>query len=200
LIQEAVSIDSLLPLLSDAPVIAAVRAPEQLQKACDARARVIFLLCGDLFTLPKMVETIRDAGKIPFVHLDLLDGVGRDAGGVRWVAHAVKPYGVLSTRVPLLKMASEQNVRTVLRMFLVDSSSVETGARMAKSAVDMVEIMPGLVTRAIAALNVRINRPIIAGGMIERAADVERALKAGAVAVSTSEPSLWTWERREENG
>ena len=190
----------MLAPLFDSPVIAAVRAPELLRRACDSRVRLVFLLGGDLFTLPELVQTIRDAGKVPFVHMDLLDGIGRDAAGVRWIAEVARPDGVLSTRVPLLKMAAGQGLQTILRMFLVDSSSVETGTRLAKSQVDMIEIMPGLVTRAIAALCGRVERPIIAGGMMERAIDVERALAAGAVAVSTSEPSLWMWERPERDG
>jgi len=190
----------LLSTLREAPVIAAVRTPEQLRQACGSKARVVFLLGGDLFTLPELVQTVREAGKIPFVHMDLLDGVARDAAGVQWIAKVARPAGVLSTRAPMLKMAAEQGMRTVLRMFLVDSSSVETGARMAKSPADLVEIMPGLVTRAIARLSGRIEKPIIAGGMMERAVDVERAIAAGAVAVSTSERALWMWERREEHG
>lgn len=187
-------------MLRAAPVIAAVRTPEQLRQACDSQVSVVFMLGGDLFTLPDFVQTAREAGKVSFVHMDLLDGVGRDAAGIRWISKVARPEGVLSTRVPMLKIAAEQGLRTVLRMFLVDSSSVETGVRMAKSSVDLVEIMPGLVTRAIARLCSRIDRPIIAGGMMERAIDAERALAAGAVAVSTSERMLWMWKGRENDG
>ncbi len=180
-----------------APVIAAVRGREQLLRAMDAPVRAIFLLGGDLFTLPEWVRMATDAGKLPFVHMDLVEGIGRDAAAVRWVARTIRPTGVLSTRGPLLKVASEEGLRTVLRIFLVDSSSMETGVRMVKTASpDLVEVMPGLVTRAIARLRERIAPPVIAGGMLENKRDVEAALTAGALAASTSSEVLWTWEGR----
>ena len=56
---------------------------------------------------------------------------------------------------------------------------------------DMVELMPGLVTKAISAVSGKLSVPVIAGGMITEADEVAGALKAGALAVSTSDPVLW---------
>lgn len=191
----------MIAALRDAPVIAAVRTREQLLRACETRVRAVFMLSGDLFTLPDLMRVARNMGKLAFVHLDLLEGISRDAAGVRWIARVAKPAGVLSTRGALLRAAADEGLRTVLRIFLVDSSSLETGVRMAKaSSPDLVEVMPGLVTRAIDQLRGRIEQPIIAGGMLERVIDVERALMAGAVAASTSGESLWMWEKRGEHG
>lgn len=181
--------------LRGAPVIAAVRGRDQLLSAAQSPVRFIFLLGGDLFTLPELVKTAQEAGKLPFVHLDLVDGLSRDAAAVRWIARVAKPCGVLSTRGPLLRAAAEEGLRTVLRIFLVDSSSLETGVRMVKSCgPDLVEVMPGLVTRAITGLKHKIEPPVIAGGMMERAQDVSAALAAGVLAVSTSRQALWTKE------
>lgn len=33
--------------------------------------------------------------------------------------------------------------------------------------------------------------PVIAGGLIKEESDIEQAIKAGAVAVTTSNPKLW---------
>lgn len=173
-------------------MIAATRTREQLLRACDSQVRVVFLLSGDLFSLPDAVQMVKNVGKLVFVHLDLLEGVSRDAAGVRWIARVAQPTGVLSTRGSLLRMAADEGMHTILRIFLVDSSSLETGVRMVKSASpDFVEVMPALVTRAIAQMRKKITQPIIAGGMLNRVIDVERALEAGAVAASTSGESLW---------
>ena len=127
-----------------------------------------------------------DAGKLAFVHMDLVEGFAHDAAGVRWLARAVRPTGVLSTRAPLLRAASEDGLLTVLRIFMVDSSSLATGVRMAKSCEPtLIEVMPGLATRAIARLSRSVAQPVLA-------ADVEAALQAGALAASTSSRALWT--------
>ncbi len=179
------------------PVIAAVRDREQFLRAVCSPVQVIFFLGGDLFTLPEWVATAMGKGKLPFIHMDLVDGIGKDNAAVRWVARTFRPAGVLSTRGPLIKTASDEGLCTVLRMFLVDSSSMETGIRMVKaSSPDFVEVMPGLVTRAIARLGQRIMSPVIAGGMLENEKDVEAALASGAIAASTSSEDLWAWEGR----
>lgn len=184
-------------ILSKAPVVAAVRDREQLLRAVLSPVRVIFFLGGDLFTLPEWVQIAIEKGKLPFVHMDLVDGIGRDNAAVHWIARTIRPTGVLSTRGPLIKTAADEGLRTVLRMFLVDSSSMETGVRMVKASnPDFVEVMPGLVTRAITRLGQRILPPVIAGGMLENVKDVEAALASGAIAASTSSEALWTWQGR----
>ena len=52
--------------------------------------------------------------------------------------------------------------------------------------------MPGIIPRAISELKEKIAPPIIAGGMITQKSDVIQALKAGAIAVSTSKRELWS--------
>jgi len=181
-----------MAVLRLAPIIAAVRGPEQLALALQSNVRMVFLLGADMFTLPEMTQRALAAGKQVFVHMDLMEGVSRDAAGIRWIARAAAPTGVLSTRPQLLRVATEEGMRTVLRIFLVDASSMETGVRMVKTcAPDLVEVMPGLVTRAIRQLGGRIAPPVIAGGMLERMKDVQAVLEAGALAASTSSEALW---------
>lgn len=186
------STPSIVPALRQSPVIAAVRRREQLDRALACPVRVVFLLGGDPGTLPEWVRRAREAERLVFVHMDLVEGFGHDAAGVKWLAKAARPTGVLSTRAPLLRFAADEGLDTVLRMFLVDSSSLSTGARMAKScAPTLIEVMPGLVTRVIGRLSESVATPVIAGGMLEEKSDVEAALRAGALAASTSSEALW---------
>ena len=184
-----------MQLLKEAPVIAAVRTREQLLRACSADAAFVFILFGDLFTLPELVQQVQQTQKKAFVHMDFLEGIGKDAAGVRWIARIAKPAGVLSTKGQLLRFAAEEKMKTVLRMFLVDSASVEKAVRMAKSSsADLVEIMPGLLPHAIRWMREQIAQPIIAGGMLARDKDVEKVLQAGALGASTSIEALWGWK------
>ena len=59
------------------------------------------------------------------------------------------------------------------------------------SHADMVEIMPGVVGKVIAALKECISVPVIAGGLIETREEVDAALASGAAAVSTGKAELW---------
>jgi glycerol uptake operon antiterminator len=66
-----------------------------------------------------------------------------------------------------------------------------------KAAPDAVEVLPGVILPTIAQeLAARgALPPLIAGGLIRTAAQVEAVLAAGAVAVSTSQSSLWGYRR-----
>jgi len=194
---EGCAIEPAFDALRDGPIIAAVRDVAALDRALASPVRIVFLLGGDVFGLPSQVQRAQRAGKRVYVHLDLVDGFSRAAAGVRMAARLLRPNGILSTRAPLVRAASEEGLHTVLRIFMVDSSSYETGERMIKSGnPGMIEVMPGLVSRAILRLRARIAQPVIAGGMMEDAQDVRAALNAGAAAVSTSSEALWQsdWE------
>ena len=190
---------NIIPTLTQSPIIAAVRTPSQLSRALLTPVQVIFLLGGDPDTLPALVQTAQSAQKLVFIHMDLVEGFSRDAAGVKWLARAARPSGILSTRAPILRAAADESLLTVLRIFMVDSSSLATGVRMAKSCEPtLIEVMPGLVTRAIRRLSDSVGQPVIAGGMLEAAEDVEAALSAGALAASTSSENLWArtaWQR-----
>lgn len=55
-----------------------------------------------------------------------------------------------------------------------------------KTKPDYIEVLPGALTDAIAEVKERTGVPILAGGFIRTVEDVERALHAGATAITTS--------------
>jgi len=175
------------------PVIAAVRTPEDVAIASQSAVAAVFLLGGSILTLEDMVKTLRRAGKYVFIHLDLCDGLGKDNAAVEWCFQTLRPDGLISTRSQLLKRAGELGMMTIQRIFLVDSSSLSGGIRHLKaSAPDLVEVLPGLVPKAITHLSETLSIPVIAGGMVTEERDVEQALLAGALAVSSSRKALWS--------
>jgi len=184
--------NELLQSFETHPVIAAVRDGETLETALASRAAAVFLLGGTIVTLADRVTAIHRAGKAAFVHLDLMQGLKADAAAVEWLQATMPVDGVISTRTPLLKAARELNLITIQRLFLVDSASLTSGIRMMRvSPPDFVEVMPGLVPKAIRTLKMELGRPVIAGGMITEAEEAARALRAGAAAVSTSQSEIW---------
>ena len=184
--------DALIAELTMRPVIAAVRGQAEAEKAAKSPVAAVFLLGGSILTLKDTVQALRDAGKAVFVHMDLCEGLGRDAAAVCWCARNLRPDGMISTKSQLLHAAREEGLMTIQRMFLMDSASLVSGMKLLKgNPPDMVELMPGLVTKAISAVSGKLSIPVIAGGMITEADEVAGALKAGALAVSTSDPVLW---------
>ena len=184
--------DAFLRSLSSFPVIAAVRADKDVRAAADSPCGTVFLLGSSIMDLQDTVSRLRAQGKTVFVHIDLCEGLGRDAQAVTWCARHVAPDGLISTHSQLLRRAADQGMITIQRLFLVDSASLESGIRHLSAAPpDVIEVLPGLVPKAITKIRDTLSLPVIAGGMISEPADVTQALRAGACGVSTSERSLW---------
>ena len=179
-------------------VIAAVRDSEQLLLAAKSEADMIFMLTPNITKLKSHIEIAHSAGKKLFVHIDLAEGIGKDEYGIRFVSD-LGVDGIISTRTNMIKIAKKLGMYTVQRFFIVDSHSVDTTIESAKtSKADMIEIMPGTVTKVIARLKMQIDIPIIAGGLIESAKEIDEAMLHGASGVSTGKQKLWERKRRIE--
>jgi len=81
---------------------------------------------------------------------------------------------------------------TVLRFFVIDSMAYNNIQRQtAGYRPDVIEILPGLMPRVIEKIRNSVRCPVIAGGLISEKEDIVAALKAGAVAISTTNENVW---------
>jgi glycerol uptake operon antiterminator len=185
------------------PVIAGLRESAQVEMAIRHGVGVLFILGEDIFALQDSVAKAHAEGRLILAHVDLIKGVGRDEAGVRFLARNVGVDGILTTRSNLISPAKREGLIAVQRLFVLDSESLEAGLPMVeKAAPDAVEMLPGVVLPTIAPELRRRGTlpPLIAGGLIRTAAQVDSVLSAGAVAVSTSEQGLWGYTRNEGPG
>lgn len=152
----------------------------------------IIILFGDINTLPAIIRRAEQAGKLLLIHLDLLDGLGRDRAGIVFLSRlGVK--GLVTTKPQMGKMAQQEGMRVIQRMFLVDSESLRTGIHMLKGfRPDAIEALPASTPASVLAeLKAATDVPILAGGLVRSLADVKQAVENGACAVSTSQRELW---------
>ena len=82
-------------------IIAAIRSMETLAAAAKASTETVYLLFGNPLTIPGMLQTMRDHGKLPLVNLDLLAGFSRDSINAEYLAH-YGAAGVVSTHSDVL--------------------------------------------------------------------------------------------------
>ena len=179
-------------LLEEYNIIAAVKDNESARHASVSGCKVVFVLGCNICDLPKIVNMLKLKNKIVFVHVDIVEGLGKDTWAVEFLNREIKPHGIISTRGHLIKHAKQLDMLAVQRMFLLDSSSIKSGIDMAKkSGADFIELMPGVIPKAITNIKKYINQPIIAGGMVTEKEEATTAIDSGAIAVSTSTMSLW---------
>ncbi|KHO63138.1 antiterminator [Thermoanaerobacter sp. YS13] len=184
--------EKILDAMRDFPIIAAVREAKDLNTALSSNAQVIFLLTGDIMNISEIVQEVKRHDKIVFVHFDLLEGLGKDNKAVEYLAEKIKPHGIISTRNNILIHAKQFGFFCIQRLFILDSQALKTGLSSAKQIeADSIEILPGIMPLVIKEISFELRQPVIAGGLVKTKDEVINALKAGAIAVSTSEKNLW---------
>ena len=172
-------------------IIAAIRTEDDFDTALNSRPDIFFDLAPNIFTLSYEVKQAHKYNKKLYIHIDLAKGIAGDKDGLMYVRE-LGLDGIISTRTHTIKLAKETGLKTVQRFFVVDSHFVDTTLdAVSVSKPDMIEIMPGIVTKVIARLKSKLDTPLIAGGLIETPDEAQTAISAGAFAVSTGAKKLW---------
>ncbi len=178
------------------PIIAAVKNDEGLATALTEDVEIIFVLYGDICTIPGIVKKIKQTGKVAMVHVDLITGLNNSKDVcLDFIKNNTEADGIITTKSNLIAHAKELELNTVLRYFILDSMALQNIEKQAKSPgvrPDIIEFLPGIVLpKMIRRINKVSRVPIIAGGLIADKEDVMNALDAGALAISTTNETVW---------
>lgn len=174
------------------PIIAAVKDLSNFDTALKSDCSIIFLLSGSIFNIKDVVAKAKQAGKLIFIHIDLLDGFSKDAVALKYISEEIKPDGIISTKNSQLKTAKSLGLLTVQRIFIIDSLSIDTAVKASQMIEpDAIEILPGIMPRITRQLSSSLSVPVIVGGLVSERVEVENAVKSGALGVSSSSKSIW---------
>ena len=178
------------------PVIAAVKSDAGLQAAVEMEEiQVIFVLYGDVCTIPEILERIKAAGKKAMVHIDLIAGLSAKEISVEFIARQTRADGIITTKPALVRRAKELGIFAVLRFFVIDSLALKNIENLemqcGTSRPDFIEVLPGVMPKVLGRIAKVSRIPMIAGGLITEKEDVIAALSVGAIAVSSINQDVW---------
>ena len=178
------------------PVIAAVKSDAGLQVAVEMEEiQVIFVLYGDVCTIPEILEKIKAAGKKAMVHIDLIAGLSAKEISVEFIARQTRADGIITTKPALVRRAKELGIFAVLRFFVIDSLALKNIENLemqcGTSRPDFIEVLPGVMPKVLGRIAKVSRIPMIAGGLITEKEDVIAALSVGAIAVSSTNQDVW---------
>lgn len=174
------------------PVIAAVKEEQALDAALASECEAVFLLSSTVLNVEQQVARIKASGKAAFVHMDLVEGLSSREIAVDALAQLCHPHGIISTRPAQVRRARQLGLVTVQRAFILDSMSITSlHGQISVGKPDFIEILPGIMPRVISEITQSTQIPVIAGGLIKYKEEVLDAIKAGAVAVSTTCQAVW---------
>lgn len=174
------------------PILPAIRNMKQFDEFLSSSFSYGVILDIHLGQLKGVIKEAQKHGKNMMVHVDLIQGIKHDEYGAEFICQDIKPAGIISTRSNVIAKAKQKKIYAIQRLFLLDTSAMEKSMEfIGKHKPDFIEVLPGIVPSLIQEIKEKTGIPIFAGGFIRTEEDVEQALKAGAVAVTTSNTKLW---------
>ncbi|AXC52209.1 glycerol uptake operon antiterminator GlpP [Bacillus subtilis] len=174
------------------PILPAIRNMKQFDEFLSSSFSYGVILDIHLGQLKGVIKEAQKHGKNMMVHVDLIQGIKHDEYGAEFICQDIKPAGIISTRSNVIAKAKQKKIYAIQRLFLLDTSAMEKSMEfIGKHKPDFIEVLPGIVPSLIQEIKEKTGIPIFAGGFIRKEEDVEQALKAGAVAVTTSNTKLW---------
>lgn len=183
---------SLKETLRQNPIVAAIKNDDELEKCIKSSVSVVFVLYGTILNIAKICSKLKNADKIIFIHIDLIDGLKADQSGIEFIKQLAQPDGIITTKSPNVRYAKQLGLKTIQRLFVIDSLSLNTGIKnIHDTNPTAIEVMPGIASEIIESLTKQTNIPIIAGGLVKTQKNVINALNAGAIAISTTTSELW---------
>ncbi len=186
--------NNLKEILLDNPIISAIKSYEDLDEIIKTDIQIVFILFGSITNIHDISKKLQEHNKTVFIHVDMIEGLKPDETGILFLKDTANPYGIICTKQNELKIAQKLGLATILRIFVIDSISITKGIKYCNNFSSnnfAIEVMPGLVYKAITKISKEVKAPIIAGGLIENKSEVISALDAGALAISTTNRKIW---------
>lgn len=182
-------------ILYENPVIMAIKDGKDLRECLKEEYidnRVVFVLFGNIETIPTIVKKLKNKDKIVFVHENLVEGLSSSHYSPNFIKKYTDADGIITTRAQNIYEARRLGLSTVFRFFILDSLSYESIKETIKStSADLFEVLPGIMPQIIGEIASWSQVPLIAGGLIRDKADAMGAIGAGAIGVSSSNTKIW---------
>jgi len=187
------SMSRLLEQFGHVPVAAVIRRGEDLPRALASQVPAVFFLRAPAFHLGPLVWAVQARGKMAFVHIDLIAGLGKDRAGIAFLAREIGVNGIITSHSGLVAAAKAEHVIAVQRLLLYDDLALSSAlSALDHARPDIVEVLPGVIFPLVVdQIRGRLPLPIIVGGFVTQADHRAAALQRGAVAISTSTAELW---------
>lgn len=174
------------------PIIASIKNLDNLNTALNSPCMNIFLLNGNIFNLKEISQRVKSKDKGLFIDIDSIDGFSKDTWGLEYIIKNIELDGIITKKNNLIKLSSDMGVFTIETMYIHDSDCLSEGLQSIKSLrPHAINISPGIMPRIITRINKETKIPVIASGLINEKSDVQSALDAGAIGISTTNINTW---------
>lgn len=172
-------------------IIPAISSHQSLKRFLVSELDYGILMNFQLAQLRELVEVMKKHNKKVLIHLELLKGISNDEYGAIYLIQELQVDGIITTKPRVIDLCKKRKVIGIMRFFLKDTLSLNQSIDLVKKVQpDALEVLPAMA-EPIANLKKFIDCPILLGGLIQSKDHVAHCLKSGAVAITTSDETLW---------
>src|ERR1700737_3378402 len=140
------SVARLFEAFDRVPVAAVIRHAEDLPRALASQVPAIFFVRAPAFHLGPLVWAVQAKGKMAFVHIDLIAGLGKDRAGVAFLAREIGVNGIITPHSGLVAAAKADRVIAVQRLLLYDDLGLPHAlTALERAQPDIVEGLPSVI-------------------------------------------------------
>lgn len=111
-------------------IIASITKDDQIEPAMHSEVKRVNLLSGNVMNLREVIAKLHANNKTVYVHAEMVRGLGRDASAVQYLAEVFKADGIISTKSNMIVAAKNAKLKTIQRIFAIDTNALETGVKM----------------------------------------------------------------------
>ncbi len=181
----------ILRTIEKSPIILGITDINEFLKVENNSAKVVFTLFGEISNIIQIIKQLKEINKIVFVNIDMVSGFSSKNSVIDFLIDNTKVDGIISTKPQILRYAKQKGLFTIHRFFILDSSSwrnIESQIKI--SNADIINITPGW-TKVIQWTVNKYRQPIIASGLVCDKPTVIESLKAGAIAICSTNHDVW---------
>src|SRR5881398_1770445 len=162
------SVARLFEAFNHVPVAAVIRHAEDLPRALASQVPAVFFVRAPAFHLGPLVWAVQARGKMAFVHIDLIAGLGKDRAGIAFLAREIGVNGIITSHSGLVAAAKAERVIAMQRLLLYDDMALPSALSALEHArPDIVEVQPAVIFPLVAEqIRARHPVPIIVGGFV----------------------------------
>src|SRR5947207_15798904 len=120
------SVTRLLDAFARVPIAAVISRAEELPRALASQVPAVFFLRPPAFHLGPLVWAVQARGKLAFVHIDLIAGLGKDRAGIAFLAREIGVNGIITSHSALVAAARAERGIVVQRLLLYDDLGLQS--------------------------------------------------------------------------
>ncbi len=176
-------------------VISAISDYKKLDKFLKTDLEYGILMNFQLAQLEDLITKMKQNHKKVLIHSELIRGLSSDEYGAIYLIQSLHVDGIISSKPKVIEVCKKRGVIGIYRFFIKDTISLEQSLEIGKHLKpDFVEILPASSYELIQDIQNQLHCQILLGGLIRTKEQLKTYFDHGAMAVTTSDVSLWDYK------